>query len=534
MSTRHLLLPMQPTPNGRLHIGHGGGPYLRADVLARAIRRDGGQVAIITGTDAYENWVLADALTSGRSPAQTCAYFHAGISADLANLGVQVDTWIDPLSAEHAGLYTRLHHDLLQRLRDSGAAQLQNEQIPVGASTQNPIVGVWIAGRCPTCRADCGGNTCTSCGDSFTPEEILDPRSRLTDEPLTWASRSNWFVQPPDPATITAGLEATGLSEVFLEPARRYVERRQARIRLSQPGTWGVSSPLAPSGSVLSNSYTAYSLYCAQVDAQQHGEAMNAMDRESDVQVTGFFGTDNSIGGLVAPHVIAQASRRFRPHDHTVVNHMLHFEGRKCSTSQRHGLWISDLIEGTSLTTDELRYALCHLAMDQDVVDVTSQYLVEQVNTLRRWRRAQLRFAMTTAAGAPPAPLIDDLQHQVARQSDHLAPQTFSLACATTVLDEWMFDDRIELDRPDMATGWLLGTAILAAPITPHLANDLWAAFSLPGSPHLAALTDLSSRAEPRAKSGQTPATYSALELITTTELLAHTQREPTVESSST
>jgi hypothetical protein len=41
MSQRLMLVPMCPTPNGRLHIGHGAGSYLRADAIARASRRDG-------------------------------------------------------------------------------------------------------------------------------------------------------------------------------------------------------------------------------------------------------------------------------------------------------------------------------------------------------------------------------------------------------------------------------------------------------------------------------------------------------------
>jgi hypothetical protein len=65
-----LIVPMQPTPNGRLHVGHGAGPYLRADVLARALRVAGHQVAVISGSDAFENWVIADALSSGRTPAR--------------------------------------------------------------------------------------------------------------------------------------------------------------------------------------------------------------------------------------------------------------------------------------------------------------------------------------------------------------------------------------------------------------------------------------------------------------------------------
>jgi methionyl-tRNA synthetase len=52
---------MQPTPNGRMHIGHAAGTYLRADVLGRSLRTAGHQVKVACGTDAYENWILAAA-----------------------------------------------------------------------------------------------------------------------------------------------------------------------------------------------------------------------------------------------------------------------------------------------------------------------------------------------------------------------------------------------------------------------------------------------------------------------------------------
>ena len=54
----------------------------------------------------------------------------------------------------------------------------------------------------------------------------------------------------------------------------------------------------------------------------------NSLDLESPVTVVGLFGSDNSIAGLVAPHVLAEPAG-YKPFDHTVVNHMLHFDGAK-------------------------------------------------------------------------------------------------------------------------------------------------------------------------------------------------------------
>ncbi|MEQ4210134.1 class I tRNA ligase family protein [Actinopolymorpha sp. B9G3] len=146
---------MQPTPNGRLHLGHGGGPCLRAD--PRALRRDGHTAHIVTGTDAYENWILADALNTGRSPEQTRRHYHAGIADDLTHLGIRLDDWINPLDAEHRDAYQRLHHDKLAALQALGRAPQETEPVPIGQHTGRVISGTFLAGTCPACHAPAGG-----------------------------------------------------------------------------------------------------------------------------------------------------------------------------------------------------------------------------------------------------------------------------------------------------------------------------------------------------------------------------------------
>jgi methionyl-tRNA synthetase len=84
---------------------------------------------VISGTGAYENWVLADSLSTGRSPAETCREYHAAIKHDLDSLGVEFDAWIHPLAEEHREPYIRLHEQLLDTLTRSGAAVLEPERV---------------------------------------------------------------------------------------------------------------------------------------------------------------------------------------------------------------------------------------------------------------------------------------------------------------------------------------------------------------------------------------------------------------------
>jgi methionyl-tRNA synthetase len=47
------LMPIPPTPNGRLHLGHIAGPYLRMDMLGRYLRSQGHRVDVVSAVDGF-------------------------------------------------------------------------------------------------------------------------------------------------------------------------------------------------------------------------------------------------------------------------------------------------------------------------------------------------------------------------------------------------------------------------------------------------------------------------------------------------
>ncbi len=78
-----VISPVNLTANGRAHLGHAGGPFLRMDILARALRRSGHDVWYGLTTDGFENHVVARAAQLGENPATMAARFHVQIGTDL-------------------------------------------------------------------------------------------------------------------------------------------------------------------------------------------------------------------------------------------------------------------------------------------------------------------------------------------------------------------------------------------------------------------------------------------------------------------
>lgn len=79
-----------PTPNGDLHLGHLSGPYLGADIHARAMRMQGCDTCYVTGSDDFQSYVAGKALRTGQTPEQVA----------------------DPLRRAHPGGPTQGRHSL--------------------------------------------------------------------------------------------------------------------------------------------------------------------------------------------------------------------------------------------------------------------------------------------------------------------------------------------------------------------------------------------------------------------------------------
>jgi methionyl-tRNA synthetase len=484
----YLIVPMQPTPNGRLHLGHASGPYLRADVLARSLRRFGHRVSVVSGSDVYENWVLLDSVANGRAPEQTCRHFHRLIAEDLAHLGVKLDAYVNPLDPEHARPYKEIHEAVMARLAANGRLRRVREWFPVSSGSGRYLVGVWLIGRCPHCGASAAGNACEDCGHHFQPSEIREPRSRLDEGPVAWRQQTCWFLQPEAIDPVVRALDACEVQDDITAVARRYVEQTGGRIRLTMPGSWGLKGRYCEPDTVICNTFYAYSLYCGAVAARRRRQSVNPFAASSGVTTIGLFGLDNAIAGLVGPIATALSHGALRPFDHVSVNHFLSLHGQKFSTSRRHGIWVSDLIARTSVTADEVRLYLARCGPEEGPSDFDARRFLTDTNRLRRILATRVAPALAQLAadgdrvGDPS--LARRLDDALGRQRQALAPARLSLAGGVAVLDAWLADE--EMARADPAR-WLTGTALLGEPFMPGLAGELWSALGGRGRPAIGA-----------------------------------------------
>lgn len=109
----------QPTANGPLHVGHLSGPYLAADIAARAARARGERVVVTTGLDVHQNYVLTRAEREGVEVGVMLADFRADIKETYERARIGYDRFSDPLEDDHAPIIRQLMNELVA----SGAAR---------------------------------------------------------------------------------------------------------------------------------------------------------------------------------------------------------------------------------------------------------------------------------------------------------------------------------------------------------------------------------------------------------------------------
>jgi methionyl-tRNA synthetase len=492
---RYLLIGSPPTPNGRAHLGHIAGPFLRLDVLARHLSVLGDEAVLVSGSDSYDMYVLLTARKEGKPPDEIAARCHAAMEADLRAMDIGLAAFIDPMSAPWASVYEELLTETIARLIRAGATEARRERVLYSPTTGRHIIACWLLGGCPTCGADAGGYFCEACGAFFRPELIRNPHPRFDEGPLEWRRAEPLYLRSSAPSRLVDTWDVMGIGAAFQAAGRRFLAEHGATFPLTQPGSWGIpwKSGQGPSDQVLF-SYGALHQYLRLFGAAYGsitGRHVNAFDADSGVTSVLAFGIDNVIPYLVPTIGIALEDPASKPCDHYLINYFYELEGAKFSTSRGHVIWGLDMAR-TPAGSDAARCYLAKVNPEHapasfnvdDFVGFVNAFLVGRLDPLiqRRWQQQALRLPPTAA----PASLVGRLGSLMEEREAVLDPRHFNLAGSVDQLETWLTMEPDAGEGASAAYWWLKGLSLLAYPLMPKLGSALWSALGQPGTPSMA------------------------------------------------
>ena len=187
-----------PYANGSFHIGHIM-EYIQADIWVRSMRMSGHTVHFVGADDAHGAPIMLKAESEGITPQELVARYAAERPQYLNGFHIAFDHWHSTDSPENIELSQKIY----LRLKEAGFIYSKSiEQF------YDPVKGMflpdrYIKGECPHCHAkDQYGDACEACSTVYSPTELIEPYSTLTNAKPVLRSSEHFFFRLSDPRCV--------------------------------------------------------------------------------------------------------------------------------------------------------------------------------------------------------------------------------------------------------------------------------------------------------------------------------------------
>ena len=485
--TKILVTATPPTTNGDLHLGHLSGPYLAADVFARAQRMLGHEVLYISSTDDNQSYLLTKSLQENRTPMAVVEDYSMKIKRSLAQAQIEMDAFTSPLNEAH----TDRVQQFLLKLYAEGKLEERTTQTCYCEQCERFLYEAYVKGGCPRCGKSSGGQFCEECGHPNDPLRLQDAKCSLcSGNPASRELKGLWFPIEPYRAQLEQYFHDNShqwrphLVRFFRE-ILDYEEL--PALLISNPSDWGIPVPIAGFENQVINVWFEMLPGHIQTTAaatEHDEEQVNTWWRTGEEsRLVQFFGFDNSIYYAIYHTAMSIAHGEYRLADNFLTNEFYLLEQKKFSTSRKHAIWGSEFFNASN--SDWLRYHLCLTGPELAQTNFTMEQFERTLtgDTLRDLHQLCDRMVgLMEQGGAVQGQLHPQVRDRLDTYHsaflDYYGAIHFSLRQAAAALSmfvkeglEWSGEALTPVD----AHAILRGLCLFTLPLTPSFGNALHA-----------------------------------------------------------
>ncbi|MGI9203415.1 MAG: methionine--tRNA ligase [Woeseiaceae bacterium] len=178
-----------PYANGDIHMGHLV-EYIQSDIWARFQKFRGHVCTYVCAADAHGTPIMIKAREEGITPEQLVTRAAKTQHEDLRAFDVEFDNFHTTHSDENEQLVCRM----FKALRDAGHIYTKTIEQAFDEQEQMFLPDRFVKGVCPRCKtADQYGDACENCGATYTPNDLIEPISILSDSKPVWRESEHYF-----------------------------------------------------------------------------------------------------------------------------------------------------------------------------------------------------------------------------------------------------------------------------------------------------------------------------------------------------
>lgn len=422
-----------PYASGSRHLGHLAGAYLPADVFARYQRLVGNRVLMVSGSDVHGTPITVRADAEGVTPSEIADKYHAEFVKDWERLDISWDCYTSTGTKNHKEVVQELFMNLLNK----GHIDKRTSEQYFDQEVKRFLPDRYIEGSCPHCEyLEARGDQCENCGRTLDPQELVNPRSKISGSEPELRSTEHFYLRLSDFEDSLEQWLSTrqGWRKHVLNFSKGWIEEGLQDRAITRDLDWGIEIPVDDLGEgkriyVWFEAVVGY-LSAAKEWATKQGEPESWKDwwENDEAQSFYFIGKDNiPFHTIIWPGMLIGNGGLNLPTD-VPANQYVTFKGGKASASRGVGLTIGEGLD--MFEPDALRYALAANLPEQSDTDISIDEIVRRINEelVATWgnlvNRVLSMVNKTCEGQAPPPGDKKDEDHKVLAEVDAMLLKT--------------------------------------------------------------------------------------------------------------
>ncbi len=355
---RHLVTCALPYANGPVHIGHLAGVYVPADIYVRYLRLRGRDVLYVCGSDEHGVPITIKAREQHCSPQDIVDKYNKIIRESFNGLGINFDIYGRTSSDVHCSTSS----DFFRKLLDDGKFITRESEQYYDPEAKTFLADRYIVGTCPRCGFEGAyGDQCEKCGSTLSPEELINPKSKLSGAEPVKKKTTHWYL-PLDQYQ-------EWLTKWILDGHKEWRSNVYGQVKswldaglqpraVSRDLDWGVPVPVeGAEGKVLYVWFAAPIGYISNT-RQLLPQSWEQWWKSEDTKLVHFIGKDNIVFHCIVFPSMLKAHGGYILPENVPANEFLNLEGDKISTSRNWAVWAHEYLGQFPGKQDVLRYVL--------------------------------------------------------------------------------------------------------------------------------------------------------------------------------
>ena len=362
-----------PYANGPIHIGHLSGVYIPADTYARYKRLTNNDVAFICGSDEHGVAISLASKKASITPKELIDKYDKIIKSSFKEFGILFDNY--------SRTSKKIHHetsiDFFNLLKKKDLFSLIESKQYFDTKENQFLADRYIVGTCPCGKFDeAFGDQCEKCGATLSPDELIEPRSAISDSTPVLKDTKHYFIKLDEFEEFIRNWITVENKDMWktnvVGQVKSWLDNGLKPRAVTRDLDWGIPVKVDDEdGKVLYVWFEAPIGYISSTIewAKKNNKDWEKYWKNPDTNLIHFIGKDNIVFHCIIFPIMLKMFGNFILPKNVPANEFLNLEGNKISTSRNWAVWLHEYLIDFPDMQDVLRYVListCPETKDND------------------------------------------------------------------------------------------------------------------------------------------------------------------------